>query len=496
MDPAPLPYQLSNYLPGGRPFNTKDITFARISTDAHNCQPGDLFIAIVSASGDGHDQIDVAINNGAVGILAERLLPTHTPMVLVQDTRTAYSRLNQALHGNPTASLATIAVTGTTATRSFTHLLSHVYNQCGIQTGVIASSIQKPDEPVTDRYTGPMQNLQASGCDTVILEVSPEELASRIYDELEFDRLVLTGVDKLAEEFDGSVTAYENSIGRAYSLLKSDGVAVVNLADPITRFEFLPTQHPFLSVGNNDEADVVVQLIEQGRSGQQFRIFAGDSSAEIFTPILGHQHIYNCLQAVATGLLDNLDFRQLCDALESYEHSPGHLTPISHGQSFDVFLDRADNAKQLSRAIRALRQVTTGKLIVVYGPSASQPKHVRVAMGQVAEKFADVSIITENNPEYENPLDIAHDVLDGYTRSADAYVIPGRERAIVWALTQAEPDDTVLICGKGDETSHLMGSEVFYFDDAEIVNICLDEILNPVAKYGRDILRIDDYRES
>ena len=496
MDPAPLTYQLSNYLPAGKPFNTKDIAFARISTDAQNCQPGDLFIAIDSAAGDGHDQIDVAIENGAVGILAERILPTHIPMVLVQDTRTAYSRLNQALHGNPTANVRTIAVTGTTATRSFTHLLSHAYNHCGIQTGVITSAVQHRDAPVTDHYTVAIQNFQESGADTVILEVTPEELASRIYDGLEFDRLVLTGVDTLAEEFVGSATAYENSIGRAYALLKSNGVAIINIADPITRFEFLPTQHAFLSVGNNDEADVSAQLIEQGRSGQHFRIFAGESSAELFTPVLGHQHIYNCLQTIATGLLDNLDFHHLCDALESYEYSPGQLMPISHGQPFDVFLDRADNAKQLSRAIRALRQVTTGKLIVVYGPSAYQPKPVRVAMGQVAEKFADVSIITENNPEYENPLEIAHDVLDGYTRSADAYVIPGRERAIVWAIAQAEPEDTVLICGKGDDTSHLMGNEVFYFDDAEIVKICLDEILNPVAKYGRDLFRIDDYREN
>ena len=496
MDPALRNYQLSNYLPAGKPFNTEDITFARISTDAQNCQPGDLFIAIVSAAGDGHDQIDVAFENGAVGILAERLLPTNIPMVLVQDTRTAYSRLNQALHGNPTSNVRTIAVTGTPATRSFTHLLSHAYNHCGIQTGVIAPTTQHPDGPLTDHYTAAIQTLQEAGADTVILELTPEELSSRIYDGLEFDRLVLTGVDTIAEEFDGSTTAYENSIGRAYSLLKPNGVAIINLADPITRFEFLPTQHPFLSVGNNDEADVSAQLVEQGRSGQRFRIFAGESSAELFTPILGPQHIYNCLQAIATGLLDNLDFPKLCEALQSYDHSPGQLMPISHGQPFDVFLDRADTAKQLSRAIRALRQVTNGKLIVVYGPSAAQPKPVRVAMGQVAEKFADVSIITENNPEYENPLEIAHDVLDGYTRSADAYVIPGRERAIVWALTQAEPEDTVLICGKGDDTSHVMGSEVFYFDDAEIVKICLEEIQHPVAKYGRDVFRIDDYRES
>ena len=130
---------------------------------------------------------------------------------------------------------------------------------------------------------------------------------------------------------------------------------------------------------------------------------------------------------------------------------------------------------------------------MVYGPSASHTPEQRSAMGRVAEKFADVSIITENHPEYEDPLAIAHDVIDGYNRSADAYVIPGRERAIGFAITMAEPGDTVLVAGKGADKSDRVGKDTYYFDDVEIATICIQEILDPVARYGRDIFRFEDY---
>ena len=109
--------------------------------------------------------------------------------------------------------------------------------------------------------------------------------------------------------------AFENSFQRAFERLKPEHPAVLNLADPITRFEFLPENRPFLSIGPNDEADIFAQHIEHGRSGQTFRVHAGEHIREIFTPIHGHQHIYQCLQAIAIGLLQNLPFNSLCKAI-------------------------------------------------------------------------------------------------------------------------------------------------------------------------------------
>lgn len=493
MDPARTHFKLSHYLPKSRPFNTRDIEFSRISTKADTCLPGDLYIAIVSAEGDGHDDIETAIENGASGILAERLLPTQSPLFVVDDTRTAFSRLTQIVNGTTVSGLATIAVTGTSGVSATAQLISHLLTTAGLDAPVVACPRDATPQEAFEAYSVALNNISERDGDYAIIQISPEQLASRFYDSFDFDYLVVTSIEIDGGEYDGTDQAYANSYRRAFDRLLPQGVAVLNFGDPVTRFDFLPEHRAFLSVGSNDESDIWVQHLEHDRNGQSFLIHAGDDSQEIFSPVLGHQHIFSSLQAVAVGLLLNLPFDQLCSALCNYTTSPGHLQRVSQQQEFDVYVDHANTARDLSKAVLALRQVTPGRLIVVYGASAIHSTQQRAALGQIAEKFADLSIITENNAEYEDPLQIAHDILDGYSHCSNAYVIPGRERAIAFGISRAEAGDAVLIAGKGDQKYDKIGSEILYLDDVKIAEICLGEFLNPVAKYGRDIFRFDDY---
>lgn len=493
MESAPQIFNLSDHLPESKSINSSEIEFTRISTDATDCSAGDLYIAIVTADGDGHHDFNLALENGAVGILAERLLPTQSPLFIVDDTRTAFSQLSQIVYGDTDSNLVTIAVTGSTAVTSTATLLQHTLCALDLRCELILGDTSGTPQEAFLAQTQSLKELASRDVEYAIVELTPEQLASRVFDTLTIDYLVITGVEEDESEFDGTQCGYESSYRRAFNHLSEQGVAVLNFADPVTRFEFLPDDRAFLSVGQNEESDVWAQHLEHGRAGQTFRVHAGDDQMEVFSPILGHQHVFNCLQAIAIGLLLDLPFRSLCFALQSYENSPGQLQRISLGQPFDVYVDHANTSRDLNKAVLALRQVTTGRLIVVYGPSASHTPEQRSAMGRVAEKFADVSIITENHPEYEDPLAIAHDVIDGYNRSADAYVIPGRERAIGFAITMAEPGDTVLVAGKGADKSDRVGKDTYYFDDVEIATICIQEILNPVARYGRDIFRFEDY---
>jgi len=495
MDTAQTLYKLSQHLPGARPFNTNEIEFSRISTEASDCTPGDLYIAIVTGEGDGHNDIEVALANGAVGILAERLLPTHSPLFLVDDTRTAFSELSQLVYGPCENNHVTIAVTGSTGVSNTSRLIAHMLEASQQTCQIITAPASCTPQDAFKIHARKLNELADANIQVAIQEVTSEQLASRFFDNFSFDFLVITSVEINASEFDGTAQAYANSYERAFQQLKQRGVAVLNFADPITRFEFIPEDRAFLSIGANDESDIWAQHLEHGRLGQRFMIHAGNEAIEVFSPILGHQHVFNCLQAVSIGVLLELSFEKLCMSITSYATAPGHLQRIDEGQGFDVFVDHANNARDLNKAVLALRQISEGRLIVIYGPSAEHTASQRAAMGSVAEKFADLSIITENNPGYEDPLAIAHDVLDGYLRSADAYVIPGRERAIVFGLSIAEEGDTVLIAGKGDHKSDTVGKETYYFDDAEIATICLNEILKPVAKYGRDLFRFENYTD-
>jgi UDP-N-acetylmuramoyl-L-alanyl-D-glutamate--2,6-diaminopimelate ligase len=218
------------------------------------------------------------------------------------------------------------------------------------------------------------------------------------------------------------------------------------------------------------------------------RIHAGTAEAVLFTPIIGHHHVYHCLQVTAIALLEGYSLPEIAEAIGRVDSIHGHLDRISRGQDFEVYIDAANSPITLHNALHSARQITAGRLIVVYGPSANTAPPFRADMGRIAEKAADITIITENDPANEETLSIAHDVLDGYRRPGNAEIIISRERAIVWALAHANTDDTVLITGKGFRTQHLLGNQTLYFDDRQITDICLDQLLYPEPVYGVDIL--------
>src|SRR5262249_3290902 len=154
------------------------------------------------------------------------------------------------------------------------------------------------------------------------------------------------------------------------------------------------------------------------------------------------------LSAAAVGLLLGIDLRTIVRGLELVDHVPGRLERIECGQRFSTFIDSAHTADALAASLKALRQVTRGRLICVYGAEGGARKDERPLLGRAVERCADLGIITTDRPGDEPPHEIAHDIIDGYSRAAKAHPLPDRARAIEYALSQAGPGDTVLIAGK------------------------------------------------
>ena len=162
-----------------------------------------------------------------------------------------------------------------------------------------------------------------------------------------------------------------------------------------------------------------------------------------------------------------LDLTTIVRGLESITHVPGRLERLECGQEFSVFVDHAQTPSSLALALHAVRQITSGRVICVYGAAHWQDLELRAAIGRVAERGADVGIITSNNPGHEPPLQIAHDILDGFRHPEKAHIIPDRKKAIHWALSEARPGDTVIITGKGDELFQTLGQRQIHFDDRD-----------------------------
>ena len=192
--------------------------------------------------------------------------------------------------------------------------------------------------------------------------------------------------------------------------------------------------------------------------------------------MIGTHHIYNCLTAAAVGLTYGLELPQIVRSLEAAAHVPGRLERIECGQPFSVFVDFAHTPDALKKCLQTLRAVTAGRVICVFGAGGERDRSKRPLMGQIAEKNADLAVVTSDNPRREDPMSILIDILKGFSNAETAEIIPDRGEAIRHALQIARPGDCVLIAGKGHERFQIIGDEQIEFDDREVAkNGCISE---------------------
>ena len=468
---------LRQTLPNSRIFGADDIHATSCSSDARACQSGDLFVAVVGVEGDGHDQVHEAIANGAVAVLAERQLPVSVPTCIVPDTRQALGEVCQSLAGNPSSQLRVVGVTGTNGKTTTSMLIASVLATAGQATGMTGSlGYCDGQQSVSAHRTTPaapeladwMARMAANGCSQAVVEVSSRALAQRRIAGIEFDAAVLTNVRRDHLDYHGSLLNYRKAKARLFSQLGPHGFAVINADDPTSKLFLAKLDHPVLTIGMHTAAELTATVIERHKSEQTFLLTAGNETVPVRTAMIGDHHVYNCLAAAAVGLVSGIDLPTVVRGIEAVEHVPGRLERLECGQPFGVYVDAARSPDTLAVALRSLRQVTDGRVLCVFGARGGTASEQRAQLGRVVEKSADLGIITSDDPYGEQPLAIAHDILDGYDRPAKAHILPDRARAIELALSRAEPGDAILIAGKGERETQAICDGPIWHDDREV----------------------------
>jgi UDP-N-acetylmuramoyl-L-alanyl-D-glutamate--2,6-diaminopimelate ligase len=468
---------LREALPTARFLRGGDVLVTSCSAEWQACRPGDVYFALTGATDDGHEHAAAALERGAVAIVAERLLPVDAPQVLVRDSRDAFGRVCQALAGNPSRELRTIGVTGTAGKTVVSMLLASVLEAAGQTAGVMSSLghsdsvVQRPatsGTPSTAEFASWLRRMTTAGAENAVLEISSRALAGRRVAGIELDAAVLTNLKQDHLDEHNTPGAYQKIKRRIFSLLKPGGLAVVNADDHRCRNLLTKIDGACLTYALHAEADISASILERSRSEQTFLLTAGDEAAPVRTRMIGDHHVSNCLAAAAVGLALGIDLALIVRGLEKVEYVPGRLERLECGQTFGVYVDSATAPETLSQAIKTVRQVTHGRVFVVYGSRGGSDKAQRALAGRVLERGAHVPILTSDDPGHEEPLQIAHDLLDGFERPHKARVMPDRAAAIRWALSQAKEGDAVLISGKGDRGGQLIGRKRVKHDDREI----------------------------
>jgi UDP-N-acetylmuramoyl-L-alanyl-D-glutamate--2,6-diaminopimelate ligase len=450
---------------------------AGVHYDSRQIEPGWAFTAIRGEVADGNDYVAQARARGASVILSERPASAGTPWVRVAQARQALAQASANWFGHPARRLRLVGITGTNGKTTTAFLTEAMLRQAGFPVGLLGTIAYHIGETVlSSPHTTPeSRDLQAllarmveAGCSHAVMEVSSHALAMDRVWSCHFSVAVFTNLTQDHLDFHGSMAAYAAAKRRLFTGTGAAApeAAVVNADDPATAEMIRGYRGRLLSYGFGPEAELRASGIEYRPSGLSFTLQGpGGLTRRIASPLLGRVNVLNLLAAVGVGLALGLD----CDAvLEGLPHWPpvkGRFERVDRGQPFTVVVDYAHTPDALAHVLALARELTQGRVLVVFGCGGDRDRSKRPLMGRAAQAGSDWALVTSDNPRSEDPAAIIAEIRSGM--APDAASEPDRRAAIRLALGQAGAGDTVVIAGKGHEDYQIIGAERLPFDDAE-----------------------------
>ena len=449
-----------------------------VTDDSRRVTPGALFVALRGTERDGHDYLDAAATAGAVAALVEDPSRTRLPALVVREGRRAAAVAAAAAFGRPADAARVVGVTGTNGKTTTVNVLRHLLDEPqspSASIGTLGVLLGSDGEPVGggDGLTTPgaielqrvFRALVDAGVGSVSMEVSSHALQQRRVDGLSFDVAVFTNLTRDHLDYHGTMEDYLRAKANLADYLRPHGVLVVNADDPAWR-SLPPGRRRVTFSVRSPSAEVHASDIRFGPRGGTWMMTLAGERVRVSLPLIGDFNVANALAAGAAAWSMGVSPARIGERLGTVPQVPGRLEMISDAPT--VLRDYAHTPDALERALCAVRPFATGKLIVVFGCGGDRDRGKRPEMGAVAERLANLVILTSDNPRTEDPERILDDIAGGL-RGRTYERIEDRRQAIARALTLAGPKDVVLLAGKGHETYQIRGTERVPFDERVIV---------------------------
>lgn len=438
-----------------------------VTHNAEWVEEGNVFVAIRGARADGHQFIDQALSRGALAVVGEGLpggMAIPVPYLQVADARWALAAAAAVLEGHPSRDLQVVGITGTDGKTTTSWLTKHLLRSAGVSTGMLSTvGYELPDGTLRqfpDHFTTPespqvqqiLRRLRDLQAQAVVLETSSHALALKRVAEVEFDLAVWTNLSHEHLDFHGTV---ENYFEDKAALFSAAGAGVINADDEWGRT--LLQRHPDAQTYSTSgaTADWVATRIMEHPTHLSFDLRSPLGAAELNLPMVGAFNVANALAALAAAAHLGAPLDALARGLESFAGVPGRMQLVSvegrTGMNPRTVIDFAHTPAALENLLRTLRPSTVGKLWVIIGAPGRRDTTKRAPMGEVTTRLADIAVFTEDDPRDDPIRRIFAEMANGAAGRTNVHQIADRTEAITFALTNAEPDDTVVLAGKGAE---------------------------------------------
>lgn len=474
-------------LPAATFIGCDDLLAWDVTDQAGAVRPRALFAALPGSRCHGREFAFEAMQRGAAGILTDASLPdVAAPQVVVSNARAAYAQLCAALFGQPTTSMRIAGITGTNGKTTVAWMVRHLLASAGVPCGLLGTveyfdgaasapaSLTTPDSRTMQSW---FARMAARRVNHAAIELSSHALDQDRAAGVSCDAVVCTNVTQDHFDYHAGFEKYLAAKQRIVSLLAPGGRIVLN-SDDSSADSFrrrAPRDSDVVSCSLSKEADYRAQLLTESRRGTEFLLSTPAGTCRCRMPLLARHNVFNALLASAIVERWNLSLDAVVAGLRSFRGAPGRLERIDSSSDVDVLVDYAHTDDALRRCLIALRNISPGRLLCVFGAGGDRDRTKRPLMGQAAQ-LADVAIVTSDNPRTESPGEILRDIVMGMSvaSSGQLHVEPDRRAAIAWAVDAALPGDIVLIAGKGHETVQIIGANSTPFDDRQIARECLE----------------------
>ena len=457
--------------------------------DSRKAIPGVMFMAIPGSEVDGHDYIKDAIKNGAKVILVSKdiEIKENVTIIKVKDTRHILAKLAMRLFKYPQSKLKTIAITGTKGKTTTSFMIKKILEEAGYKCGLIGTTGVYIDDKVypaknttpesyeTIRY---MNEMVKKKMDFMVMEVSSQALKYDRVNDIIFDYGVFTNIfqDHIGPNEHPSIEDYIKSKAK---LFNQCNYGIFNIDDKHFYDMVQGGDATIETYGYDERADLRAKDIKLLREKGFIGILLETDGVvkdtfKISSP--GKFTSYNAMAAILTCHLIGIDDKYIKKALSDF-HVKGRVEPVHVSDDFSLLIDYAHNGASTESILSTIREYNPKRIVTIFGCGGNRSKDRRYEMGEMAGKYSDFCIITEDNNRYEEFADIAKDILVGFNKTKCAYmIIPDRKEAIKYAIEHGEKGDIIMLIGKGHEDYKEIKGKRYPFDERVVIKESLEEI--------------------
>ena len=467
-----------------------DIEISGITNDSRRIREGDLFVAIKGFTDDGHKFIKNALKGGASAVICENIpdnVKGKSSFILVKSPRESMAKAADIIYGRPSEKMNITGVTGTNGKTSTTYLLNGIYDYLGEKSGIIGTMgvLIEGKKIKVDNTTPESFDIQhylammlEKGITHCCMEVSSHALELNRIDEVHIDVGIFTNVTRDHLDFHDTMENYYQAKKKLFHLTKVNNI--INVDDPYGHRlynELIQEGVKAISIGVENDADIKASNLKTTMKGTSFdlNVEGMEKKAHVNTP--GTFSVLNSLGALGAAYALGINIDDIIEALEEIKGVTGRFEILPNKLECIIILDFAHTPDGLLKVMDTINEFAEGRKIVMFGAGGERDLSRRAPMGEIAGRYCDLSILTSDNPRFEDPYEICMEIAEGVKKYKGQYkIIIERDKAIYYAIDKSQKNDVILLAGKSTEPYQDMGYEKVPYDETMLAKRAIKDV--------------------